>query len=261
MPLTAYQAGLTRLLSVNRSEDSYLAGGAALHIEAGSERYSEDLDYFHDSVKRVETAWSQDYALLTKEGYQIEVDMKLPGYIRAMVMKGDNAARIEWAHDSSWRFLPVMKHPECGYLLHPVDIAVDKLLALVGRDEPRDVLDTMHAHRRILPLGTLCWATAGKDPGYTPGMLLELLRRRGRLRPEDLKRLHLAEPVDLHDMKTAWLEALNQAEAFIRSRPAEQVGCLYYSRSRRTFVQPEPSDSDVFPHYGRPGGALPRIAD
>src|SRR5438128_1735542 len=33
MPLTPYQAGIARLLSGNRTPDSYLAGGAALNIE------------------------------------------------------------------------------------------------------------------------------------------------------------------------------------------------------------------------------------
>jgi len=45
MPLTEYQAELARLLAVNRTPDSYLAGGAALLIEPSSERYSNDLDF------------------------------------------------------------------------------------------------------------------------------------------------------------------------------------------------------------------------
>lgn len=44
MPLTNFQAAIARLLSTNRSPDSYLAGGAALHIEPNSTRYSNDLD-------------------------------------------------------------------------------------------------------------------------------------------------------------------------------------------------------------------------
>ena len=36
MPLTAYQLGIARLLSENRTFDSYLAGGAAILIEPNS---------------------------------------------------------------------------------------------------------------------------------------------------------------------------------------------------------------------------------
>lgn len=49
MPLTPFQGRILSLLATNRSEDSYLAGGAALHITPRSKRYSNDLDYFHDS--------------------------------------------------------------------------------------------------------------------------------------------------------------------------------------------------------------------
>jgi len=262
MPLTDFQKVLARLLSVNRAPDSYLAGGAALHIEPDSQRYSRDLDFFHDSEQRVARAFEDDHALLAGGGYGVEVDLRIPGYVRAVVRKGGETTRVEWAHDSAWRFLPAVRDPDCGYRLHPVDVAINKVLALVGRDEPRDLLDTVHVHRRVLPLGALCWAAAGKDPGYTPDMLLDLLRRRGKLRPEDLARLHLAAPVDLPGLKVEWREALDGAEGFLRARPPEEIGCLYYSKSQETFVQPGPGDAeDAVPHYGRPGGVLPAVVE
>ena len=64
MPLTPYQAGLARLLSANRSFDSYLAGGAAILIEPNTTRFSRDLDYFHDSEARVAEAFAADRASL-----------------------------------------------------------------------------------------------------------------------------------------------------------------------------------------------------
>ncbi len=262
MPLTCFQKALSRLLSVNRTPDSYLAGGAALHIEPNSQRYSEDLDFFHDSEQRVAGAFEDDHALLVGRGCGVHVDLRIPGYVRAVVRKGEETTRVEWAHDSAWRFLPTIQDPECGYRLHPIDVAVNKVLALVGRDEPRDLLDTVHVDRSVLPLGALCWAAAGKDPGYTPDMLLYLLRRRGKLRPEDLSRLHLAVPVNLPALKAAWLDALDQAEAFLRARPPEEIGCLYYSKSRKTFVQPGAGDAgDAVPHYGRQGGVLPAVLE
>ncbi len=57
-------------------------------------------------------------------------------------------------------------------------------------------------------------------------------------------------------------DALDQAEAFHRSRPPEEIGCLYYSKSRKTFVQPGPEEpADTVPHYGRPGGVLPVLME
>ncbi len=60
MPLTRFQSQIALLLSKNRSEDSHLAGGAALHFAPNSLRYSMDLDYFHDSEERVATAFQAD---------------------------------------------------------------------------------------------------------------------------------------------------------------------------------------------------------
>jgi hypothetical protein len=259
MPLTDYQANLVRLLSENRTFDSYLAGGAAILIEPNTTRFSHDLDYFHDSEARVAEAFAADHRLLESRGYSIDVDLNQPGYVRAVVHKDGDATKVEWARDSAWRFMPTIRDERVGFVLHPVDLAVNKVLALAGRDEPRDVLDVIHLHRRVLVLGALCWAACGKDPGFTPLSLLELLRRRGRVRPEDLARLDLAIPIDLQVLKQEWLEALDSVETFVGSRPPEEIGCLYYSSSQRAFVDPR-ATTDFVTHFGRPGGVIPRIA-
>jgi hypothetical protein len=260
MPLTEHQARLVRLLSVNRSFDSYLAGGAAILIEPQTTRFSRDLDYFHDSDARVARAFADDQQLLASHGYEVEVQLNQPGYVRAVVRDDEDATKIEWARDSDWRFMPTVRDERAGYLLHPVDLAVNKVLALGGRDEPRDVLDTLHHHRHVLGLGPMCWAACGKDPGFSPLSLLELLRRRGRLRPEDLARLDLAVPVDLGEIKREWLDALDSVAPFVASRPPDELGCLYYSPHQRAFVDPRAVD-DAVPHFGRPGGVVPRIVD
>jgi len=259
VPLTDHQAEVARLLSGNRSFDSYLAGGAAILIEPNTTRYSRDLDYFHDSDRRVAEAFVSDRDLLERSGYVLDVDLLQPGYVRAIVRRDGHATRVEWARDSSWRFMPTVKDDRVGFLLHPVDLAVNKVLALAGRDEPRDVLDVLHLHRRVLPLGALCWAACGKDPGFTPLSLFELLKRRGRIRPEELARLDLAEPVDLIALKEEWIEALDSVEPFVASRPPGEIGCLYYSGSRQAFVDPR-GVNDAQPHFGRPGGVLPRVS-
>lgn len=261
MPLTEFQLRVARLLATNRSPDSHLAGGAALHFAPNSTRYSNDLDYFHDSVERVATAFEADRDLLSRSGFVVDVEMNQPGYLRAVVSSESNRTKLEWAHDTAWRFLPAQPDADVGFRLHPVDIAMNKVLALAGRDEPRDFLDVLYIHRNILPLGPLCWAAAGKDPGFSPGSLLELLKRRGRYRPEDFTALMVTTPVDVRALKVEWLAMLEEAERFIESAPPDQVGCLYYSESAATFVDPQAPGAppDAIPHYGRPGGVLPRF--
>lgn len=260
MPLTDYQTELARLLSANRTPDSYLAGGAAILAAPNTHRYSNELDYFHDSEHRVAEAFAADRALLQENDYEAHTDLNQPGYVRAVVARDGQSTKVEWARNSTWRFMPIVADERLGFVLHPIDLAVNKVLALAGRDEPRDLLDVVHQHRELLNLGALCWAACGKDPGFSPLSLLELLRRRGRMRPEQIDRLELAAPVDLQELKTTWLEALDSVEAFAASRPAEEIGCLYYSHSRARFVDPREAN-DAVPHFGRPGGVLPSLVD
>lgn len=267
VPLTPFQAELARLLAGNRTEDSHLAGATPLLAAPRTRRHSQNLDYFHDTPERVATAYETDRRTLVDGGYSITLEVSQPGYIRCIVGRAADTTKVEWAYDTRWRFLPLIRSEQLGYQLHPIDLAINKVLALAGRDEPRDILDTLQCHEHVLPLGALIWAAPGKDPGYSPLSLLEMVRRRGRVRPEDLARLHLADPPDLHALKTAWLAALDAAEGFVRRRPPEEAGCLYYAVTQDRFVDPDEVDSTgigpgpVVPHYGAPGGVLPRVLE
>lgn len=260
MPVTAFQEKIAKLLSVNRNPQSYLAGGAALHFEPNSIRYSQDLDYFHDTEVKVAEAFAADSKLLEQEGIAVNIEMHQPGYIRIIAKSGSDATKIEWAHDSAWRFMPTQLIEGRGYTLHPIDLAINKVLALAGRDEPRDYLDVLHAHEQILPLPALVWAACGKDPGFTPNSLFELLQRKGKYREADFKRLHLNLTIDLQQMKTDWLNMLEQSLDVINYLPADEVGCLYYNKVTSQFVLPKQSrGKDVIPHYGKDGGVLPVV--
>lgn len=264
MPLTTFQQTLLVDLAHNRTDDSYLAGGGALHFAPNSARFSDDLDFFYDSLERVATAYQSDRAQLDANGYSVTVEVSQPGFIRAIVSRGADATRVDWAHDSAWRFMPLVRDPVGGLLLHPVDLAVNKMLALAGRDEARDFVDILFVHARVLPIGALTWAAVGKDPGFTPLSLLELLKRRGRNRPEDFARLQLAEPFDVRVAKITWLAALSTAEAFAAAAPPDDAGCLYWSATRQLFVLPTVGEIEsrlVVPHFGLPGGVLPRLAE
>jgi hypothetical protein len=262
MPLTKVQAEIGRLLARNRSEDSYLAGGAAILLDPVTKRFSQDLDYFHDSAARVASAFKADQETLTTNGFLVEIQISQPGYLRALVRRDLDATKVEWAQDSTWRFMPVIHSEEIGYLLHPIDLATNKILALAGRDELRDLLDTLHLHRHVLALGPLVWAAAGKDPGFSPISLLELLHRRGKIQAEDLNRLHTTEVMNPQLLKQEWTVTLESADVFVRSRPPQEVGCLFYSSKLQSFVDPSLHEpSDIIHHYGRPGGVLPRITE
>jgi len=157
MPLTEFQRALLAELAKDAPEGRYLAGGAAIHFAPNSTRYSDDLDFFHDSEAQVATAFATDRARL------------------------------------------------------------------------------------------------------------ELLRRRGRYRPEDFSRLQLTGAFDLPKARKEWTAALGEADALVRERPPEEYGCLYYSTAEHQFVVPRRditlAAQSVVPHLGAPGGVIPRMTD
>jgi hypothetical protein len=261
MPLTEFQAKVAKLLSVNRTEESHLAGGAALNFEPNTIRYSQDLDYFNDTHEQVAIAFEKDKTTLEENGISCKVELSQPGYVRCTVSQGKAQTKIEWAHDSAWRFLPVLFNDDIGYYLHPIDLCINKVLTLAGRNEPRDFLDVQYCCETRLPLGALCWAACGKDPGFSPESLLALLRRRGRFQPDDFQRLNLNVEINQQELKQKWLSWLDEAEQFISRASPEDVGCLFYDKSRKLFVQPEESfdKNIVVPHFGKPGGVLPTV--
>ena len=261
MPLTPHQAAVARQIAGNRSPSSHLAGGAALHLEPTSLRTSNDLDYFHDAEALVGQAFAADRATLEASGYQVTVTLSQPGFVRAIVGRDGKATKVEWAHDSSWRFLPPLPDPDVGYRLPPLDLSINKVLALAGRDEPRDFLDVIYVHRHYLTLGSLCWAAVGKDPGYSPLMLVEMLARKGRYRKEDFAALRLTSEPDLVDLKRTWLDAVDKARSLVGEMPPEDAGCLYWDPSKEKFVAPDNDLSRLVRHFGSHGGVLPSVGD
>jgi hypothetical protein len=252
MPLTDLQHRILALIGPIRTPESYVAGGTALHFSPNSTRFSRDLNLFHDALEAVAKAHAEATRVLGQAGYGIRTD-------------SGGSTQIDWARDSAWRFMPVMHGDLGGYVLHDIDLATNKVLALAGRDEPRDFVDILFVMERILPLGPLIWASVAKDPGFSPSSLLEQIRRHGRHRPEEFDRLDLVRPIDLVAAKRTWLAALAEAETFIDSRPMSEAGCLYYRVAEARFVQPAAGaglqEQGLVLHFGGAGGVLPRAAD
>jgi len=262
MPLTAFQQRVLATLATR--PERYLAGGAALHQAPDSLRYSDHLDFFHDAEARVAAAFADDRATLEAAGFSLELAFSQPGFIRAIVSLGADATRVDWAHDTAWRFFPLRHEPWGGWVLHPVDLAINKVLALAGRNEPRDVLDLLWCDTHILGAPALLWAAPGKDPGLSPLGLIELLARRGRVEADELERLALREVAPTPaSIREAWRALLARAEDFARARPASEVGALYLDASGAAQVPVASSslaEQDLRVHRGGPGGVVPRIS-
>jgi hypothetical protein len=60
------------------------------------------------------------------------------GFVEAEIGDDNDRVVVQWAHDSAYRFFPLVEHEVFGLTLHPVDLATNKTLALVGRRAVRD---------------------------------------------------------------------------------------------------------------------------
>lgn len=256
MPLTALQRAVLRLLADNRSPDSYVAGGTVVNQGDATPRYSNDIDLFHDPAASVVACAAADIATLDAHGYSVQRTLDGRSFIRALVQRDAESVLIDWATDSAFRFFPVVADAEVGYRLHIVDAATNKCLALAGRTEVRDVIDVLTLHDSTLHLGATCWAACGKDPGFTPDLLLDLIARNARVTPDVLAREALREPLDPKALKRRWLDALSEARMLVRTLPAAEVGCVYVSPDGAVARVPGPGDRARF---GSVRGALPTV--
>jgi len=105
----------------------------------------------------------------------------------------------------------------------------------------------------------MLWAACGKDPGFNPSSLFELLKRRGKYRDEDFSRLNLNKKIDLVELKQKWQTLLHDTEEFLRDFHSENVGCLFYNTKKNKFVQPQKKEAHILAHFGKSGGVLPVI--
>jgi hypothetical protein len=266
MALTELQRAVCRLLAENRiaSGESYVAGGAALNELLASPRISRDVD--HDTEEALVASWRADREILEKSGYDVHAARERPGFVEADIGKGAERIRLEWARDSAFRFFPLVHHDELGLVLHPFDLATNKVLALVGRLEARDWVDVIESHERLQPLGYLAWAACGKDPGFSPASILEHAARAGRYSADEVRQLvFTGTPPDAADLGRRWHGALETARDVVAALPPDEVGTCVLDRSGSLFRGSAAEIPEVLRrgrllfHPGRIRGALPML--
>jgi hypothetical protein len=227
MALTAFQRDVCRALAERRKAagESYVAGGAALNTLLGGTRISRDVDLFHDTVAALGATFEQDRATLLATGFTLVLLRERPAFVEAEVRRGTDSVLLQWVHESAFRFFPLVEDEAFGLALHPFDLATNKVLALVGRVEPRDWIDTLTCCERVQPLGYLAWAACGKDPGYSPLAILEQAARTTHYAAEELRGLAFeGEPPDPAALSRRWQAELEEARRVVRALPSEQAG-------------------------------------
>ncbi len=269
MALTGFQQAICRLIAANRLEqgEAYVAGGVALNLLTGGRRLSRDIGLFHDTVEALEATWQADRKLLENHGYELRSIHERPGYVEVVVSKGPDSVLLQWTRDSAFRFFPLLRHEELGLVLHPFDLATNKVLALAGRLEIRDWIDLTTCHERIQPLGYLAWAACGKDPGFSPLTILEQAGRSGRYTTAELEGLAFdGPPPDLAVLLRKWHLMLEEAREVVAVLPARQVGaCVLHRRGdlykgNTAQLRDDLAADGLLFHRGSIRGAYPQVS-
>lgn len=258
LPIGSFQSEVLRTLAAQRSPDSYIAGGVAINRDGP--RFSDDIDIFHDSEARLESAAEADIAALVAAGYQVTRGRERVGKREAVVSRGGEAMPLEWVTDSAYRFFPTQPDELFGYVLHQVDLATNKASAAADRRVPRDIVDLVTIHETILPLGAVLCATVGKYPGVTPEGMLAEITRHSRFTAEEFRALATEQPVDVPSLHRRIRGMMEDAESFIAKLPSDAVGVIFMDGGKP--VQPDVSELDKYQRNpGAPRGLWPSSPD
>jgi hypothetical protein len=259
MPLTPFQADIFRVIAAQRNPDSYVAGGIVINRGELSPRFSDDIDLFHDTAQAVAASSEKDAGALKKAGYDIVFLRQEPSFHQAKVERAGENVRLDWAHDSAFRFFPIVPDPVLGFRLHDADAATNKVLAAIARRKVRDFIDLMEVDRTYTPLGVAVWAAVAKDEGWTPELMMQELRRNSRINPETLDGVMLVEPQNPVKLKAEWLDCFARAEALMATFPPESFGSFFLNAEGGP-VRGEKFDPSWTPHFGSVKGAWPTLS-
>jgi hypothetical protein len=231
-------------------------------------RLSRDIDLFHDTDAALRASWDVDRRTLEARGLEVTVLRELGTFVEARVAKDADVVLVQWSRDSAYRFFPLVEHDDLGLVLHPVDLATNKVLALVGRLEPRDWVDVIECDQRLQPLGYLAWAACAKDPGFSPLGILEEAGRGGRYSAAEIGALDFGgEPPDAAALSRSWHAILATAREIVSALPPEEVGRCVLGATGELFrgdlptLQAALDGARLRFHTGAIRGAMPRVVD
>lgn len=262
MPLGPFEAEVLHLIARNRNPESHVAGATVLNQSPSSPRSSEDIDIFHDTREMLQTALINDSELLRKEGFEVDWITDKENFKRALVRKHGNQTKIEWVHDSAFRFFPVEPDQELGYRLNFWDAATNKVLAAAFRSVIRDYIDLLEIHQHHLSLGALAWAAAGKDDGLSPAFILEEMSRTQRYPAIAYDEVRFSRPVDPKALKRVWIGALDEGRQLVTETLLDApYGCFFLDQSGKPVTPTLESLPQLTPHFGSVRGCWPRIAE
>lgn len=186
MPLDPLQERIARTaLALPQARTLALAGGGAMIVHGFVTRATKDIDLFTeiDDQEALQITAALREALL-QQGLSIRDAERPPADHRFVTVDptGGEECTVEVFPDGGRLHRRVLL--DIGPVLHPEDLAADKVLALWGRGRPRDYFDVAALIDRY-GKDQLLRIAAAKDKGFTAATFIDALRAITRLQPPD----------------------------------------------------------------------------
>jgi predicted nucleotidyltransferase component of viral defense system len=158
-----------------RESGFFLTGGAALVGYYLHHRTTDDLDLFTTDPNAFERARRTMPAVAEALGARFDVRVAGPDFFRVALTRPDEALVVDLVRERVKQLIPV-KPVVDGVTVDPAEeILANKLTALVGRQEERDLVDVLRLEQAGYDLEAALAAALEKDGSCTPATLAWLL--------------------------------------------------------------------------------------
>lgn len=158
-----------------RERGFFLTGGGALAGFHLGHRTTDDLDLFTIDDAAFERGRFVLDDIAQSMGARLEIRQQAPRFLRVVLARGDEALVIDLVRDQVLQLHPD-KLESHGIAIDSADeILVNKLTALVGRAEERDLVDVLFLERAGYRVEDALPDALAKDGGCTPATLAWLL--------------------------------------------------------------------------------------
>ncbi|OGS37143.1 MAG: hypothetical protein A2293_15805 [Elusimicrobia bacterium RIFOXYB2_FULL_49_7] len=188
----------------------FLTGGNALNLFYFQHRLSDDLDCFTQDRREFDDL----NALVSESCFKISAQHKevrsFHDYKRYLISRGEEAIITDFVFEPVPQLYPSKNIFQGIRVDVPEEIVVNKLCALLGRSEFKDLIDLYYLEKNGYPAMKFVTAASQKDGGFNAASLAYVLDRIDLARmPEALKSIVPAD--ELESFRTHLKNALLKA--------------------------------------------------
>lgn len=158
-----------------RERGFYLTGGAALAGFHLGHRSTSDLDFFTSDAAAFERGRFVLADTASALGARLDVTQDAPGFHRALISTADDGVVVDLVRERVHQIHPTKPEHDGIPVDPPDEILANKLTAVVGRAEERDLIDVLFLERAGYRVESALDAALAKDGGCTPATLAWIL--------------------------------------------------------------------------------------